>query len=586
MIQENDNGKDRPIHIDTYYDRAMQTLYGYSLAPVAESWSDRKSFSARKGRSPLDVNYFITKIFTGSGSPKWAYKADVKKFYESIDHDWIRENTPLAKNVLEQFIGAGYIFSQHYYETEEGIGIGSRLSHLIANMALDGLQDYIYDHLYNAGEEIDYDNGNVIRFADDIIVTARDRETALYIGNLIYDFVSMRRLSLNDEKSYVINADDGFDFLKRHYEIHGKIMTGAPSKVSVNSFKQRIEKLIMSSKCSQEELIDRVNKKIIGFVSYHKVTDAERVFRDLDVHIRICLFKRCRASYPKYDKERIFKEFWFLDEKGRECFAIKGNEKKRVIFMADTIMTHYYPIDLNLNPYIDAEKIDEIKHLKEIENVTGVYKKIWNRQEGRCQYCGEAILRDDMKELVEINPGEVSVTVRMAYIHSRCRDLTFEYVYEDEDECAKDDTMKLLIEESSDYSVEDIKKNPLFKFFEEQERATVTLSFKKIGEILGDSLLEIADSKEFWFETDRKKICAAWLDNGYFVKRVSFEGRKFVSFHKYNFIGETAHAELPDLLLYGKLPVRVKTAIENYVRYQFEEHGIPWKWGGGISFSG
>ena len=35
------NGKKRRIHVETYYDRAMQQLFAYSLDPVAEAWGDR-----------------------------------------------------------------------------------------------------------------------------------------------------------------------------------------------------------------------------------------------------------------------------------------------------------------------------------------------------------------------------------------------------------------------------------------------------------------------------------------------------------------------------------------------------------------
>lgn len=46
LLVRSKKGKQRRIHIETYYDRAMQTLYAYALDPVAESWGDRKSYSS------------------------------------------------------------------------------------------------------------------------------------------------------------------------------------------------------------------------------------------------------------------------------------------------------------------------------------------------------------------------------------------------------------------------------------------------------------------------------------------------------------------------------------------------------------
>jgi hypothetical protein len=48
-------------------------------------------------------------------------------------------------------------------------------------MVLDGLQEFIYEKLYSNGGEIDFQNSNLIRYADDIIVAARSKEMAIQI---------------------------------------------------------------------------------------------------------------------------------------------------------------------------------------------------------------------------------------------------------------------------------------------------------------------------------------------------------------------------------------------------------------------
>ena len=48
-------GKERRPNIPTYYDRAMNVLYAYSLTPIAEARGDRKSFAFRRGRSTQDT---------------------------------------------------------------------------------------------------------------------------------------------------------------------------------------------------------------------------------------------------------------------------------------------------------------------------------------------------------------------------------------------------------------------------------------------------------------------------------------------------------------------------------------------------
>ncbi|MBQ4463110.1 MAG: reverse transcriptase N-terminal domain-containing protein, partial [Eubacterium sp.] len=132
--RKDQRGKLRRFNLDTYHDRAMQTLYGYSLAPIAETWSDEKSFSNRKYRSTADANYYICRMFSGEDAPLWALKTDIQRCYESIDHEWIKKHIPLDTWVLTEFLRSGYFLYDKYYESDEGIGIGSRLSPYLANM--------------------------------------------------------------------------------------------------------------------------------------------------------------------------------------------------------------------------------------------------------------------------------------------------------------------------------------------------------------------------------------------------------------------------------------------------------------------
>ena len=575
--KEMEDGKSRNIHVDTYYDRAMRALYGYSLAPVAEAWSDRKSFSNRKNRSTFDANYYICKIFSGEDAPLWAVKTDVKKCYESIDHDWIRKNIPMASRVLNEFLSAGYFFSDKYYHDNHGIGIGSRLSPFLANMSMDGLQEYIYDRVFpgRGNDDIDYDNGNMVRYADDIIVSARDRQTAVRIRSMMYDFMRARGLMLSDEKTQIVYVPNGFDFLKRTYRKHGDYLIASPSEETVIHFKNKIGEYIKHFKGSQERLISELNKRITGFVSYHRMTDAYDTFREMDAFIRLCLYKLCEERCPTWSRERINETFWYVDDRRRPTYALKEAPYKHVLFMADTVPIRYTPIPLHYNPYIDYEKIEEITNSRDIENVNGKYKKIWVRQGGLCAYCGEEIKPDEERQLIEVNPSEENFNERMGYIHCRCNSLEFDF--DDAEYSDKDRLKELLVELSDEYLVDDIEDNPLYQFFKNADKSTITLSFKKIGEILGTPLSNIANEREFWIQDADEKLCRCWLDNEYFVKRVSVSGRKQVTFHKFRFPNETARVDIPDLLIHGKVPLRMKMRIEAMLRHEFEMNGISWE---------
>ena len=54
-------------------------------------------------------------------------------------------------------------------------------------MMLDGMQSYIYERLYPAGNN-PYQDASMIRFADDVIVTAKSREQAELIMQVVMEF--------------------------------------------------------------------------------------------------------------------------------------------------------------------------------------------------------------------------------------------------------------------------------------------------------------------------------------------------------------------------------------------------------------
>ncbi|SFQ09848.1 exodeoxyribonuclease III/group II intron reverse transcriptase/maturase,TIGR04416 [Lachnospiraceae bacterium XBB1006] len=579
--KEDKKGKNRRFHVDTYYDRAMQTLYGYSLAPVAESWADRKSFSNRRCRCTMDANYFISKIYSGEDAPKWAFKTDIQKCYESISHEWIRDNIPLARRVLDEFLNAGYFLSDKYYEMDRGIGVGSRLSPYLANMAMDGLQDYIYYRL-NPGvdeDKIDYDNGHVVRYADDFLISARDQHTAYMIGTYFRDFMAERGLTPATDKTEIIYVPNGFDFLRRSYKRYGNNMVASPSEAAITSFQNSVIELITDYAGSIPSLFEELNRKIVGFASYHKMTDASVAFREIDATIALSLTKLSRKRFAGMTENERLHKLWYVDEKGRHVFAPKEANEKRILFMSDTIFTEYKPLPLDVNPYIAYERVAQLKANREIQNVTGDYKRIWARQEGCCEICRREFRQDEEKELFEMHPSEKSFIDRMAYIHSRCKDCVIEYVdYKDSEYQEVNKAKVLMAELSEEYALLNVQNNPLYQFFKTTDKKTVSLSFKKIEEYYGGSLPEEATEHMYWVMYADVGMRRCWLDNDFYVRSVGGKGktRKQVVFHKYQFSGNTVSFHVPDILLNGKVPERFGHHLEAILKHEFEANGYPW----------
>jgi len=144
------------------------------------------------------------------------FSADVFKFFSNVPYDWMLRNIPMDTTILRKFLTAGTIKDNEFFEEVRGISFCSSLSPILGNMLLDGLQTRVYDKLYPDGGT-DYKNGSMVRFADDIVFTARSQADAIRIREIVREFLDERGLKFNEEKTYITSIYEGFTFLSYHY---------------------------------------------------------------------------------------------------------------------------------------------------------------------------------------------------------------------------------------------------------------------------------------------------------------------------------------------------------------------------------
>lgn len=78
---------------------------------------------------------------------------------------------------------------------------GCNISTMLGNMTLDGMQQMLYKL---QGKEIkDFKNGFCIRFADDILISARTKKDAKRFLEELRKFVAERGLKLSEEKTKI-----------------------------------------------------------------------------------------------------------------------------------------------------------------------------------------------------------------------------------------------------------------------------------------------------------------------------------------------------------------------------------------------
>ena len=160
--------KDREAVIPSYYDRSIHDLFRMLMAPIIEPLLDLRCFSSREKRSIHDAVTEIRNIFSGPDAPKWVVRCDVRSFYDSISHSWVLDHFPMENNVLRQFLDPGRIYQGEgpIKHNDKGVPTGNRLSAIIGNFVLNGLESFIMD-------PNDPSNGAVVRWVDDLVISAR-----------------------------------------------------------------------------------------------------------------------------------------------------------------------------------------------------------------------------------------------------------------------------------------------------------------------------------------------------------------------------------------------------------------------------
>ena len=577
--------------IPTMRDRAMQILYSFALDPVAESTADKKSFFARKGRSPLDPNAHLLHDLTMENAPTWVVIADVQTFYATVAHDWLIENIPMDKTVLQKFLKAGMVRNGELFPTDKGMSMASALSPKLGNMMLDGLQSYIYDRLYPSGG-VDYPNGNLNRLLDDMVITARDRTQAELIMQIVEEFLACRGLRLHPEKSYITNVYEGFDYVGRHYQFKYGCLSVKPAESSIIQFEAELKNLIMNFSGTQRDLIKEVNWKLAGWGHYHRTEDAYMDFRHIDSVVEGLLVKKMCMKYPRWHRKTVLNKFWLRDG-WNYVFVLPADHSVRVNRLAPLPIMRHKPCRLNFNPYLDQDYQIYLQHRRNIQKSNGKYRGVWTRQSGRCAYCGARMLADQEVELVEKNLGQGWSARNLQYVHRQCG---YQVQFGGGEVNGEHIDLFSILEGFENHTPDDDSPYiELTEYFRKNKQPVICLKFQEIERILGDRLLwEAYCFEAFWYDDTQElsspmwrseefpfhkflfseqsfNITHSWLSQGYKIKALHLETGQ-VTFRRED--KNASGVVLPKALTSQRLPEEVVYKFNKMVQQFAKDYGL------------
>lgn len=402
------NGKMRPLGIPTMTDRAMQTLYKFSLEPIAETYADPNSYGFRIGRSTHDaIEQCFTDLNKGK-SPEWILEGDIKGCFDHISHEWLLENIPMDTQILEKWLKCGYMETRKLFPTDEGAPQGGTISPTLMNMTLDGLERLLQERLptrQKVNGRTHFNKLNFVRYADDFIITGESPEFLRdKVLPIVKEFLTERGLQLSEEKTVITHIEDGFDFLGKNIrKYNGKLLI-KPSKTSVKSFLEKVRSIIKGNKSTkQETLIRKLNPVIRGWVNNQRYVVSSKVFSRVDYEIYKCLWQWAKRRHKKKSHKWIAQKYWHHIGSRQWTFSVPYENQStegeplycKLEYATDTKIIRFKKIVAEANPFDECwtDYFEEREGEKLLNSTKGREKllTIWRRQHRRCPVCGDLI---------------------------------------------------------------------------------------------------------------------------------------------------------------------------------------------------
>ncbi|WP_082722075.1 group II intron reverse transcriptase/maturase [Burkholderia sp. RF2-non_BP3] len=433
------NGKLRPLGIPTMADRAMQALHSLALEPIAETTADPNSYGFRRERASRDA---AEQCFISLGkrvSPQWVLDADIAGCFDNIDHDWLLANVPMDKGILRKWLKSGVVWQGQKFSTVAGTPQGGIISPLLANLTLDGMQRALAAHFgikqyKGVNGEHNPKKVNLIRYADDFVITGASKEVLEEAKISIEGFLTERGLTLSDEKTKIVHIEEGFDFLGWNFRKYGTKLLIKPATKNVQAFLRKARGIIKSSRpATQMEVINRLNPVVRGWANYHRHQVSKDTFNKVDHVIWKQLWQWACRRHPNKSLGWV-KGRYFHRVKGRDwVFGTSVTDDRGVdrfvslVKASDTPIRRHVKIRAEANPYDPGgeQYIEDRLGLSTKESLQGRHRlrMLWYAQDGRCSNCNERITKDSGWHVHHILPkahGGNDAFSNLVLLHPNC----------------------------------------------------------------------------------------------------------------------------------------------------------------------
>ncbi|MFD1363716.1 group II intron reverse transcriptase/maturase [Actinoplanes sichuanensis] len=326
------DGRRRPLGIPVIVDRVMQARVTAAMEPEWEARFEPRSYGFRPGRGCQDAIQAIFATVKGRNPVRrWILDADLKAAFDRIDHHHLLGQLGgfPAREQVADWLTAGVVEQGRFTPTEEGTPQGGVVSPLLLNVALHGMEHAAgvrYRTAGNDGAATAPGSPVLIRYADDFVALCRTRDEAIQVKARLAAWLTPRGLTFNEDKTRVVDLDEGFDFLGFNVRRYHGLLLIKPSKTAVRRIRKRLRTEVRALRGSNAAaVIARLNPIIRGWAAYYRTVVSSEIFNALDHYLWRLVYKWARHSHPNKPTSWVVAHYFGMFNKSRRDRWVFGD---------------------------------------------------------------------------------------------------------------------------------------------------------------------------------------------------------------------------------------------------------------------
>ena len=282
----------RPLSIPAIRDRIVQAAVKTVIEPIFEADFQPFSFGFRPKRSAHDaLQVLIDEAWRGR---RWVVETDIASCFEAIPHDRLMQTVEericdrQVLKLLRAMLAVGVMDDDVVRRADTGTPQGGVVSPLLCNVYLNRL-----DRAWKT-----QGMGQLVRYADDLVVMCATRQQAEYALGLLTDLLADLGLEPKASKTRIVHLEEGgegFDFLGFHHRWvraqsqHARqvmFLARWPSDKAMQRVRSRVRELTVRRRMwvPIEVIVEDLNQVLRGWANYFRYGNSARHFDKVQEH--------------------------------------------------------------------------------------------------------------------------------------------------------------------------------------------------------------------------------------------------------------------------------------------------------------